>query len=218
MKKIIKKIILQITRIRYGTVIMGHHVYEENDFKDFNGVSKKMLYDYLLKNQKKIVSLDKILKKSILKFRKISITFDDGYKDIYNVVYPICKKLNIPFTIFIIVDKIDKEGFLSKEEIEEMIKSGLLTIGSHGYSHKILTDYNIDLKKEILSTKKYLEKAFDYKVDYFAFSHGQFNGKVLKEVKLANYKKSFSASYLSLSNRVIPRLNLVHFLKPSGNK
>ncbi len=64
---------------------------------------EKMLQ--MLKNKYDIISLDEMCKrlesrtKQTKKF--IIITFDDGYKDNLTIAYPIFKKLNIPFTVYV---------------------------------------------------------------------------------------------------------------------
>lgn len=40
------------------------------------------------------------------------VTFDDGFKDLYQNAYPILKKLNIPFTLFLITSTIDSKKLL----------------------------------------------------------------------------------------------------------
>ena len=211
MKNIIKKLLRLYNRLKYGTIVMAHHVYNENN-NDKNGITIKEFKSFIEKNKKNIISTRELLKAKI-KANKIALTIDDGYDDVYKTIFPICLAYNIPFTIFIIIDKINEEGFLSSKEIVEMLNSGLVTLGSHGLSHVILTNSNVDLEKEISFSKQYLENLFNIPIEYFAFSHGQFNKKIVKLVYSANYKKSFGASFFSSSRNVAPRINITHLCR-----
>lgn len=77
----------------------------------------------------------------------VLITFDDGYQSVYTNAFPIMKKYQIPTVIALVgswlqaTDKVDFDGhlidrnkFLSQNEIKEMVASGLVEVGSHSYS------------------------------------------------------------------------------------
>jgi len=53
----------------------------------------------------------------------VAITFDDGYKSIYTKVYPIVKKYDIPITVFVSVQPIEKQGSLFVDAIIYGIQS-----------------------------------------------------------------------------------------------
>ena len=52
--------------------------------------------------------------------KPILITFDDGYSDNFTCAYPILKKYNCKATVFMIANKIGRNGFLSKEQLQSM--------------------------------------------------------------------------------------------------
>jgi peptidoglycan/xylan/chitin deacetylase (PgdA/CDA1 family) len=65
-----------------------------------------------LANHYMIVSLEEIvnmIKKKYKTGRFISITFDDGYADFYNIAYPILRKYDVPVTIFLNSDYTNNE-------------------------------------------------------------------------------------------------------------
>ncbi len=77
--------------------------------------------------------------------RNICITFDDGYLDNYQFVYPLLKKYRARATIFVSPCYVDtsgitsenprSEGFLTWEMMKEMESSGLVDIQSHTMTH-----------------------------------------------------------------------------------
>lgn len=46
----------------------------------------------------------------LFKKKKINISFDDGFVDIYSTAFPIFKKYDIPFTIFLSTDFPEKKA------------------------------------------------------------------------------------------------------------
>jgi peptidoglycan/xylan/chitin deacetylase (PgdA/CDA1 family) len=128
----------------------------------------------------------------------VVITFDDGYKDNYIYAFPILKKYNFPATIFIIVNEVGRaqNDRLSWDEIKEMQKSGIITIGSHCLDHKTLTDIKSEeeLKRQIFVSKEILEEKLKEKVNTFCYIRGSFNPRVRQTVIDAGYKAGVATS------------------------
>ena len=148
--------------------------------------------EFLKRNHYNVVTLDKIVnyieKKQKIPPRTVAITFDDGFYNNYKYAYPVLKKYNLPATIFVIVGKFGKEGFLDWDEVEEMADSGIITIGSHTINHLWLPDIDKKMRdREIRQSKEILEKRLDRSVDFFCYPIGAFDAKVKKEVKDAGY-------------------------------
>ena len=51
----------------------------------------------------------------------VCFTFDDGYADVYTTAYPVFKKLNVPFTVYIATDFPDKKILLWWYAIEDIL-------------------------------------------------------------------------------------------------
>ena len=63
---------------------------------------------------------------------RAAITFDDGLADVYTIAYPFLKAQGIPFTAFVLTDKLDQPGYLTTAQLLELAADPLVTIGSHG--------------------------------------------------------------------------------------
>ncbi len=143
------------------------------------------------------------------------ITVDDGYLSGYDTAWPILKKYGYPFTVFIYIDYIGSGGkSISWDQLAEMRDAGV-DIESHTYSHSHLTSpgYGVDattrarvekdiqtlgregwLHKEIVDSKKVLEKNLGIKVDAFAYPYGTGSNDphIRQIVKEAGYDVAFN--------------------------
>ena len=148
------------------------------------------------------------------KRKKIAVTFDDGLADTYTIAYPFLKVKGIPFTVFVVTDFLDTPGYITTEQLKEMSKDPLVTIGSHGVSHKILNKMSAQEQlHELSSSKKTLEEILLTTVDLFAYSHGQYNKDTLILLKKCGYSYAVTTSakplnILTNKRFQIPRFNI----------
>lgn len=147
----------------------------------------------------KFVSIDDIFKAGI-NGHSVVLTVDDGYEDVMKIL-PITEKYKIPVTLFILSSpknanrkELDhKGGLLNTKQIKQLISKGW-GIGSHSATHgnfNGLTEK--EMEKEIVESKRTLEKKLGIKVKYFAYPKGVYNKKIVHAVKKAGYKAAFSA-------------------------
>ncbi len=143
---------------------------------------------------------------------KVAITFDDGYEDLYTLAYPFLKKQGIPFTAFIVTDFLDKEGYITTEQLKEMSLDPLVTIGSHGTTHTVLRGLDMEnKKKELIVSQEFLSTVTNTPVKYFAYSHGQYDEECF--LLMNGYDAAFSASiclsqFFKWNRYLIPRFNI----------
>lgn len=119
----------------------------------------------------------------------VAITFDDGYRDNYTVVFPVLKKRRFSATIFVTTDLVgqkDKHGFerLTVAEVQEMEASKLITIEPHTRSHPRLAKLSRDeARKEIAGSKEAVEKMSGKTATLFAYPYGDFSGETARLVQ-----------------------------------
>ena len=101
-----------------GSILVFHRLVPEPPTASF-GPSRSLsitadgfraLIDYLRKLRIEIVPLDEVLRRlesGHAGRRFTCLTFDDGYRDNYELVYPICKELDAPFTVYVTTDLIE---------------------------------------------------------------------------------------------------------------
>lgn len=83
--------------------------------------------------------------------KPVMLTFDDGYLDNYEELFPILQKYNAKATIFVITTSVDRDGrTMTSEQAREMAQSGLVSIQSHTYNHPHLSECDTDqLEKQM---------------------------------------------------------------------
>lgn len=128
--------------------------------------------------------------------RTLAITFDDGYKNNYNFAFPILKRYNLPATVFVIINEVNRPDRLSWKEIRAMQNSGIITFGSHTLGPQPLTDIKseAELKSQIFNSKKILEDKLGRPVNMFSYPGGRFNAKIRELVMEAGYKLAVTTS------------------------
>ncbi len=130
------------------------------------------------------------LRKTVRK-RKVLLTFDDGYKDNYEYVFPILQKYRVKGLFFILPKYLGRNNLwnrrsgvildhLSRREVQILISHGH-SIGSHGMTHHRLTKFNDKVVlKELIESKQLLEEMFGIAVNSFAYPYGGFNSRVAR--------------------------------------
>lgn len=140
------------------------------------------------------------------KFDKgVMISFDDITNDVYYNAFPILVKYNIPFTIFVTVGFIDKSPYISKDNLLEMLKSSLCTLGAHSITHPNLRKSK-NIEEEVNCSKKFLEELTKKPVDFFAYPFGKHSSvscRVVNAVKKAGYKAAFGTINTPISEKSI---------------
>lgn len=143
----------------------------------------------------------------------ILLTFDDVFYTVYSNALPILEKYNVPYVIFINHSLINTQGYISTENIYEMINSSNCSVGSHGIKHDYKRKKNIiDFRKELLLSKKEIEIITRKKCDLFAFPYGSFYACGIVKFKEATkiFKYVFTTISMDYSSKYefIPRYNI----------
>lgn len=158
----------------------------------------------LLEQGYKFVSMDEFMDciTSGADYKFALVTFDDVPQNVYDNAFPILKEMRIPFVLFLTTGFVDAPGFLTKEQILEMDRSDLCTIGAHTCTHPMLRKCN-NAKEELEQSKKTLEDLVGHSVDVLAYPFGRQSSvshQVMRLAKDAGYRCAFGTIQCHLSD------------------
>lgn len=147
---------------------------------------------WLARRRERVETLDRILATPETE-RRIAITFDDGYRDNLTVALPLLEKYELPATIFVVAGFVGKENFLTVDDLKTLGKHPLVTVGSHGLTHRHFPRLSDDESRfELVESKRILEAATGRKVDLLAWSYGDCNSRLERLSAETGYRAAWS--------------------------
>ena len=190
--------------------IFYHDIHSENRFTDMSTP-----VDLFVKHINVIRELGFEIVHEITKEKnQISISFDDGFKGLYENI-GIINQLEIPVTIFVVSSFLDRDNFLSTNNLKELAKNKFIEIQSHTLSHSELPTLDSNsLQMELQKSKEVLESICDTEINSICFPKGLFDKSTIKESSEVGYNKQFSSLPGSYYSEVFPsvkRRSLVQF-------
>jgi peptidoglycan/xylan/chitin deacetylase (PgdA/CDA1 family) len=135
------------------------------------------------------------------------LTFDDGYRGVYEHALEPLERLHWPFTVFLVSDLIggrndwartdDPEGshpLLNIDEIREMRRRGG-NFHSHTCSHPDLTTLDdAALDTQLAGSRQALCGLLEKNVTYLAYPYGRCDDRVLAAARNAGYRAAFATA------------------------
>ncbi len=140
--------------------------------------------------------------------KTVAITFDDGYLDNLENAYPILEKYNAKATIYVVVDRHDRDwstykkahhnsGELMREsklddpQIQWLAQTGRIEIGSHTMTHANLDKLSdLQCHTEMAESKLALEQLIQQPVTSFAYPFGIYSVRDVEQAKQAGYNNA----------------------------
>ena len=143
----------------------------------------------------------------------VILNFDDGWQNQFVYAFPLLTKYHDTATFFIYTNAVGSKHFLSWEEIEEMVRSGM-KVGAHTKTHPFLAHIANanEINSEIMGSKKILEDRLRQPVTAFAYPFGYYDDRIVNAVKEAGFRvarSTYRGVYNSESDRYTLRAILV---------
>jgi peptidoglycan/xylan/chitin deacetylase (PgdA/CDA1 family) len=130
--------------------------------------------------------------------KPVLLTFDDNYIGQYKYAFPLLQKYSYPAVWSVHTKFVGTAGKKPKatwDQLREMQKSGLITVASHTVNHLNMKNLsNAEIEREVLESKKVLEKELGIAIDYFTYPEGDFTERAKDKVKDVGYKAALSMS------------------------
>lgn len=118
--------------------------------------------------------------------KPVVITFDDGYRDVYENAFPIMQRYNFVGNLYVITDQLGVKSYIGVDELHTLVNAGW-EIGSHTRSHANLRLPGVKLVSEIEGSRQVLEDLLDIRVTTFSFPYGLTNRYITRLVEDAGY-------------------------------
>lgn len=206
------RVATQRTHFLNGHYVSPEEVTSRTDRQKFIDLLKMLASEYNL------ISPEQALSELYQTERtQICLTFDDGFKDIIEVIAPALDKANLKAIFFINPAHLDftgdealrilknryathvRKSFASSEDVKYLAGQNHI-IGSHGLTHRRLDidDQNI-LGQEIVSSKKELEAIVNKPCDCFAFPFGGRDDLSVNALRIA--KESYQYVFSSITGK-----------------
>jgi len=199
-------------------VLMYHKVSADgyNDYLTVPAAALEAQFKYLLQQGYSPVSFSDLVKHmrggKTLPPKPVLITFDDGYRDNYTVMYPLLKKYGIKANIFLVPSFLEQQGsaangeeYLRLHDIQAMDRQ-LVEYGLHSFDHKsykMLSAAEAD--RDIVKTKARLITLGIPFQPCLAFPYGAFPKR--NPVKLKELYNVLTENKIALAFRIGNRLN-----------
>ena len=170
----------------FGIITIMYHRFEENKYPSTNikMVDFVKHLEMIKKNEIKFINPSNFEEelKNNKKQRKVLITIDDGYESFYKNAWPILKKSQIPFILFVSTREVGKKGYMSWENIRELDKFDFVEIGNHSHSHDYLIDFtNFDIKNDLKESISIFKKQLGKNSIFFSYPFGEYS-TALKDI------------------------------------
>ncbi|MBR3744617.1 MAG: polysaccharide deacetylase family protein [Bacteroidales bacterium] len=135
----------------------------------------------------------RIVPKITKKEGEVAILFDDGFRGIYDVRQVFYDEGICP-TVFLAVELIGKECYLTKEEILELQEHGFV-FECHAWSHEDLTTFSDEeLIRELKDSKEYLSELLGKEVSEICLPIGYFSDHLLEKIRKYGYATIYSSA------------------------
>jgi peptidoglycan/xylan/chitin deacetylase (PgdA/CDA1 family) len=147
--------------------------------------------------------------------RSVAITIDDAYLSAYREAWPRLKTANLPFTLFVSTDVMDRgyPDFMTWDQLRELAAHPNVTVGLHGSKHghmiEALSDAN---RQEITRSSQKLRDELGKTVKLFAYPYGEYSSELVEIAREAGFEAAFGQQSGAISRNddlfTLPRFPL----------
>ncbi len=114
--------------------------------------------------------------------RTFVLTFDDGYRDVYERAWPVLRDRGLPFTLYLTTNPVESGTPLTPGgaaepltwlQINEMLESGLMTLGAHTHTHPDLSTIDVvAIREEIERSNELIASRAGVDARHFTYPWG----------------------------------------------
>ena len=163
-----------------GILAIMYHRFEENKYPSTNirlDMFKKHI-NLIKENNLNFYNPGEFSKNfnDVKKQKKILLTVDDAFTSFYENAWPVLKKEEIPFILFVSTEAVGNKGYMNWTQIKEVEKEKFAYIGNHSHSHDYLTKFTFQkFVEDIEESIKIFKNKLGYNPIYFSYPFGEYN-------------------------------------------
>jgi peptidoglycan/xylan/chitin deacetylase (PgdA/CDA1 family) len=181
---------LDAVLLRNAAVVVAFHRVHDAPRSDSLTIDVRMFERYcnFFRRHFRVVSLRDVVEKlerGLEPNRELAITFDDGYRDNYEMAMPVLEKLSLPATFFVVTKWIGSDvvprwderrgvrhAWMTWDQVRSLHRKGF-EIGAHTQTHVDLGQVGVaEAQEEILGARVMLERQLAARADLFAYPYG----------------------------------------------
>jgi peptidoglycan/xylan/chitin deacetylase (PgdA/CDA1 family) len=191
--------------------------------------------EILAKSAFTVLSLHEVVRrirgKESLPKNAAAITFDDGFRNVFDIAFPVLKEYGFAATVFLVTsfceknnrwigqpDQIPTLDLLKWEQIAQM--SEIVDFGVHTANHPDLTKISGDrLQEEIQGAREYLIQRTGKSHQAFAYPYGKQSAEARKIVEMNFYAACSTEMNFASQNSdlyFLPRIDMYYFSRNNG--
>lgn len=124
----------------------------------------------------------------------VVLTFDDGHVTNYTKALDVLVGFGFTGHFFVTSDNVGRPRFMTKEMVRGLHDAGMI-VGSHGKTHRFLTDLSDgELDRELRESKERLEGITGSQVNSFSAPGGRMDERVMRALKKNGYSLVFDST------------------------
>jgi peptidoglycan/xylan/chitin deacetylase (PgdA/CDA1 family) len=172
-------------------VLMYHQIGEEKGNDAVISAARFAEHmEYLHKNGYRTLSMDELAAyldgRAELPPKPVVLTFDDGYRDTYEIAMPLLRKYGFKSMLFIPAGEAEQR--YSWAELREMKAAGM-EIGSHSFSHRDLGAMTPQQQaEEVKRSKEILDRNLGQDSRYFCYPNGSYDEETLRLLRANGFR------------------------------
>lgn len=199
--------------------VLMYHKVSPNDHFDFLTVTSSNLeeqFQFLKQQGYTSILLSELVKHvregSPLPEKPVLITFDDGYRDNYTVMYPLLLKYGLKANIFLVPTFLQQDTYLQVDDLLAM-DPNVVEYGLHSFDHKSYKRLSRrEIEQDITQTREMLTKLDIPFQQCLAYPYGAFPKR--NPFKLISFFRTLAAKQIALAFRIGNRLNPLPIYHP----
>lgn len=127
----------------------------------------------------------------------VAITFDDAYDSIFETAFPLLKRYQFPFTVFVSTQPIDQNvpAFMSWSQLRQLNDAGV-TVANHGHTHMHFVRRQKEeseaiwlerITDDILTAERRLQQELGIGHKLLAYPYGEYTSEIEARVASLGY-------------------------------